>query len=137
MTIRFTAGFRVEQSVSLSTTKTCFADNDWVAVWNRVGRTSYKVRNGLFNSCTGTRPHGDVFLITSPNASSKKGGNPYCVRGKRYVRNLGIVGMRLLFLASLSSCVSTCRVVGRVRGTDRKEEKDIALALMMICREFK
>lgn len=99
MTIRFTAGaklsrwitagFRVEQSTTTGSIKECRAGAyDWVAAWVKVGRTSYRVRNGLFNSCTGTKPQGDVFTITSPNANNN-GGNPYCVRGKRYVRRLG------------------------------------------------
>ncbi|KAK3951846.1 hypothetical protein QBC32DRAFT_398401 [Pseudoneurospora amorphoporcata] len=99
MTIRFTAGaklstwssagFRVEQSTTTGMIKECKAGAyDWVAGWMKVGRTQYRVRNGLFNACTGTKPHGDVFTITSPNTNNR-GGNPYCVGGKRYVRNLG------------------------------------------------
>lgn len=97
-TVRFTAGakvsqwisagFRVEKSTTTGEINICHAEHDWVAAWMKVGRTSYRVRNGLFNACTGTKPHGPVFTITSPNSNSR-GGNPYCVRGKRYVRNVG------------------------------------------------
>ncbi|KAH7631561.1 hypothetical protein B0T09DRAFT_396933 [Sordaria sp. MPI-SDFR-AT-0083] len=82
------AGFRVEKSTTTGEINICHAEHDWVAAWMKVGRTSYRVRNGLFNACTGTKPHGPVFTITSPNSNSR-GGNPYCVRGKRYVRNVG------------------------------------------------
>lgn len=96
-TVRFTAsakltqwisaGFRVEQSTTTGEVSLCRGkEYERIAVWVRIGRTSYKVRNGLFNACTGTKPHGDVFTITSPNTNDS---GSYCVRGHQYVRNLG------------------------------------------------
>ncbi|KAK1775761.1 hypothetical protein QBC45DRAFT_421414 [Copromyces sp. CBS 386.78] len=81
-------GFSVEQSVETGSAYECSGDHEWVAVWKIVPRTSYWVRNALFNSCTGSQPVGSPFLLTSPNSGTKD-RSFYCVRGKKYVRNLG------------------------------------------------
>lgn len=82
-------GFSVEQSVETGNSFECQGQAyERVAVWKVVARTSYRVRNGVYNSCTGGKPSGNVFLITSPNSGTYN-RNFYCVRGKQYVRNLG------------------------------------------------
>ncbi|KAJ4390257.1 hypothetical protein N0V85_007405 [Neurospora sp. IMI 360204] len=89
LTSWISGGFSVEQSVETGNAFECQGQAyEWVAVWKVVARTSYRVRNAVYNSCTGNSPTGNVFLLTSPNSGTYN-RNFYCVRGKQYVRNLG------------------------------------------------
>lgn len=50
-------------------------------VWYNVAYTAYTVRNGKYSPGVGSwTPHGDPFVIWSPNANNK-GGGFYCVIG--------------------------------------------------------
>ncbi|KAK3955896.1 hypothetical protein QBC32DRAFT_367387 [Pseudoneurospora amorphoporcata] len=89
LTSWISGGFSVEKSVETSNAFECQGQAyKWVVVWKVVARTLYRVRNAIYNSCTGNSPTGNVFLLTSPNSSTYN-RNFYCVRGKQYVRNLG------------------------------------------------
>ncbi|KAI0393448.1 hypothetical protein F5Y17DRAFT_309507 [Xylariaceae sp. FL0594] len=76
-------------SGGFSVTKTWITGNSYtcnggagqtVCIWQSVAHTAYKVRNGVFNSCTGFSPSGDEIEISSPNEDNR-GGGFYCVQG--------------------------------------------------------
>ncbi|KAK4206228.1 hypothetical protein QBC37DRAFT_460505 [Rhypophila decipiens] len=83
------AGFAVQASVQTGNEYTCHGDKgQYFAVWRKIGTTAYTVRNGNYNSCTGTQPTGSNFIIWSPN-SNNVGSYFYCVYGKSAVRWMG------------------------------------------------
>ena len=89
LTSWITGGFSVAETVETGDSYECGGkDYEWVAVWKEVPRTSYRVRNHRYNSCTGSTPVSSPFLLTSPNTGYKN-RHFYCVRGKDFVRNMG------------------------------------------------
>ncbi|GJC84066.1 hypothetical protein ColLi_06904 [Colletotrichum liriopes] len=82
-------GFAVEMSIETGNSYSCPGSaNDYFAVWIKQAQTAYTVRNRLRISCAPIQDSGGNYVIWSPNRGNR-GGYPYCVYGRQYVRWIG------------------------------------------------